>query len=257
MKTGTVRLRADADKAGTMALDARGTRTVQVGRQGLTVPACPAGHESDDPDWCDVCGHALGLPPPPVPARGTAPACPVCGAALDGRFCERCGHDSTGPRPRRRAPGPARPPVSPASTTWRAVVRADPAWFDVVRGQNGAVATTLEFPRYCPGAPLRAVRRPDDDRPAQPHPRHRPRHRPRRRWTPPCPPRTRSSIARPDGWDLVDLGSSNGTTLAVEDGPIRPHTPVPLPDGAVIRLGAWTTITLTAHPPADPAPSQT
>ena len=34
VKTGTVRLRADADKAGTMALDARGTRTVQVGRRG-------------------------------------------------------------------------------------------------------------------------------------------------------------------------------------------------------------------------------
>ena len=34
VKTGTVRLRADADKAGTMALDARGTRTIQVGRRG-------------------------------------------------------------------------------------------------------------------------------------------------------------------------------------------------------------------------------
>jgi pSer/pThr/pTyr-binding forkhead associated (FHA) protein len=55
-------------------------------------------------------------------------------------------------------------------------------------------------------------------------------------------------VARSAGWDLVDLGSSNGTTLAVEDGSIRPHTPVPLLDGAVIRLGAWTTITLTADP---------
>jgi hypothetical protein len=33
-RTGTVRLRADADKAGTMALDARGTRTVRVGGRG-------------------------------------------------------------------------------------------------------------------------------------------------------------------------------------------------------------------------------
>jgi len=58
-------------------------------------------------------------------------------------------------------------------------------------------------------------------------------------------------VARPDGgcddasWDLVDLGSTNGTTLAVDAGPIRPHVPVPLPDGAVIHLGAWTMITLT------------
>jgi hypothetical protein len=33
-KTGTVRLRADADKAGAMALDARGTRTITLGRKG-------------------------------------------------------------------------------------------------------------------------------------------------------------------------------------------------------------------------------
>ena len=33
VKTGTVRLRADADKAGTMALDARRGRTVPVGRR--------------------------------------------------------------------------------------------------------------------------------------------------------------------------------------------------------------------------------
>ena len=33
VKTGTVRLRTDADKAGTMALDARRGRTVPVGRR--------------------------------------------------------------------------------------------------------------------------------------------------------------------------------------------------------------------------------
>jgi pSer/pThr/pTyr-binding forkhead associated (FHA) protein len=56
-------------------------------------------------------------------------------------------------------------------------------------------------------------------------------------------------VARSDGgWELVDVGSTNGTTLVVEDGPIRPHQPVPLADGAVIRVGAWTTITITADP---------
>jgi hypothetical protein len=34
VKTGTVRLRPDADKAGAMALDARSTRTITVGRTG-------------------------------------------------------------------------------------------------------------------------------------------------------------------------------------------------------------------------------
>ena len=33
-RTGTVRLRPDADKAGTMALDVRGTRTIQLSRRG-------------------------------------------------------------------------------------------------------------------------------------------------------------------------------------------------------------------------------
>jgi hypothetical protein len=224
------------------------------------VPACPEGHPSDDPDWCDVCGHALGLPPPPVPAPAPAPApaCPVCGAALDGRFCERCGHDSTASAPVAGPSGPAHPPAgpsSPAATSWRAVVRADPAWFDVVRGQNGAVATTLEFPRYAPerryvlsGDRMTIGRRsrtrgtaPDIDL---------------AELDPAVPAAHALLVARSGGWDLVDLGSSNGTTLAVEHGPIRPHTPVPLPDGAVVRIGAWTTITLTAHSPADPAPGQ-
>jgi pSer/pThr/pTyr-binding forkhead associated (FHA) protein len=53
-------------------------------------------------------------------------------------------------------------------------------------------------------------------------------------------------VARSDGgWDLVDLGSTNGTTLAGAGGPIAAHVPVPLADGSVVRLGAWTTITVS------------
>ena len=222
------------------------------------MPACPGGHESDDPDWCDVCGLAVGLPRPPGPAP-VAP-CAVCGTALDGRFCERCGHDSTAPAPVAGHPQAGAPAgvSSSASTTWRAVVRADPDWFAVVRGQNGAVAATLEFPRYAPER--RYVLSGD---------RMSIGRRSRTRGTAPdidlaeLDPAVSAAhallVARPEGWDLVDLGSSNGTTLAVEDGPIRPHTPVPLPDGAVVRIGAWTTITLTcapAHSAADPARGQ-
>ena len=209
------------------------------------MPACPEGHESADPDWCDVCGLALGPPPPPVPPP--TPACPVCGNALDGRFCERCGHDSTAPAPGHPRTGAPAAASSPVPTTWRAVVRADPDWFAVVRGQNGAVAATPEFPRYAPER--RYVLSGD---------RMTIGRRSRTRGTAPdidlaeLDPAVSAAhallVARSEGWDLVDLGSSNGTTLAVEDGPIRPHTPVPLPDGAVVRLGAWTTITLTADP---------
>lgn len=195
------------------------------------MPACPRGHESADPDWCDVCGIALDPPAshPPVAL------CPVCEAPLEGRYCERCGHDST-------RPAPAAPPSGP--TTWRAVVRADPAWFAVVRRRN--VADPAEFPRdaaerqYVLTGERMAIGR----------------HSAGRGTTPDIDlagvdPAVSAAhallVARPDGgWDLVDLGSTNGTTLAVDDGPIRPHVPVPLTDGAVVRLGAWTTITVTS-----------
>ena len=53
-------------------------------------------------------------------------------------------------------------------------------------------------------------------------------------------------VARPDGgWDLVDLGSTNGTTLAGADGPIRRTSRSRSPTAAVVRLGAWTTITVS------------
>ncbi|MDT7580430.1 MAG: hypothetical protein QOK35_1694, partial [Pseudonocardiales bacterium] len=56
-------------------------------------------------------------------------------------------------------------------------------------------------------------------------------------------------VARADGsWEVVDVGSTNGTTLVLADGPLRAHHPAPLADGAVIHLGAWTTITLTTAP---------
>src|SRR6185503_16595917 len=101
-----------------------------------------------------------------------------CGTDLDGRFCESCGHDSEAPAapvtapvdPAPAVPDPAAaapdraaavppvapsvgPPARPGSTrtaagTWRAVVRADRAWFDEVRRQPGLDVAALEFPRY-------------------------------------------------------------------------------------------------------------
>jgi len=132
-------------------------------------------------------------------------------------------------------------------------VRADRAWFDEVRRQPDLDVAALEFPRYAAerrfvlaGAQMAIGRRSAS------------------RGTSPeidltgLDPGVSAAhavlVARPDGgWELVDVGSTNGTTLAVEDGPIPPHRPVPLTDGAVVRLGAWTTITLSAGPPA-PAP---
>jgi hypothetical protein len=192
------------------------------------VPACPQGHDSADPDWCDVCGLAMAGPSS-APSPSPPPDCVVCGAPLSGRFCERCGYDSD----------------APARATWQAVVRADPAWFEEVRRRNGADAAALEFPRHTVDRcyPLSGERVAIG------------RHSRSRGTTPEIDladldPGVSAVhavlVGRPDGgWDLVDLGSTNGTTLAGADAPIAAHVPVPLADGSVVRLGAWTTITVS------------
>ncbi len=50
---------------------------------------------------------------------------------------------------------------------------------------------------------------------------------------------------RPDGsYSLRDLGSMNGTTVGDDPNPIGTGVRVALVDGDVIRLGAWTAITI-------------
>jgi pSer/pThr/pTyr-binding forkhead associated (FHA) protein len=44
----------------------------------------------------------------------------------------------------------------------------------------------------------------------------------------------------------VDLDSTNGTVVGDRPDPIPPNTPVRLADGDVVKVGAWTTITLVA-----------
>ena len=43
---------------------------------------------------------------------------------------------------------------------------------------------------------------------------------------------------------VVDLDSTNGTTVNDDPKPIDAHVPVPLAEGDRVRLGAWTTVTL-------------
>jgi hypothetical protein len=204
---------------------------------------CPAGHDSAATDYCDVCG-ALMIGDGPAAAAPTAiPAqlCAGCGALRDGRFCEVCGHDGA-------------KPVDPAQTVpvagpgeWSALVRADRSWFEEVRKRNGPDAAMLEFPRYCPerrfvlsGTRL-AIGRHSRSRGIEPE---------IDLSVPPADPgvsaRHALLVARPDGgWDLVDLDSTNGTTLGEATDPVAPNTAVALAHGDRINLGAWTTITIT------------
>jgi hypothetical protein len=126
------------------------------------------------------------------------------------------------------------------------VVRADRAWFEEVRRRDGPDAAAVDFPRYCPDRRFELA----GDQVAI-------GRRSRSRGTapeidlsgPPLDPGVSAQhallLARPDGgWELVDLDSTNGTSIGDRTEPIPPHTPVPLADGDRIRLGAWTTITV-------------
>jgi len=243
----------------------------------VTVSTCPDGHASGTDDYCDVCGTpmtaaAAAAPQSSVgvldgsatgPGAGSAGSgragadapevCASCGAARDGRFCEACGHDSALPIAAALAPaasvgcaGPASN-ARPARTGWSAVVRADRDWFDEVRRRDGPDTAEVSFPPFCPerrfaleGERLTIGRRsrsrgiePDIDLSG-----------------PPLDPGVSALhamlLAQPDGgWQIVDLDSTNGTTVG--SGVLTPNTPVPV-GVELIKLGAWTTITLVPPP---------
>jgi hypothetical protein len=254
-------------------------RTCPAGHDSATEDYC---------DTCGLAIETSTAALPAVPAAAAAAAdvdtCAACGAPRAGRFCEECGHDAALPPPPQFAtgggaapatalpsdtPGPggeswaggSRPgrhsaeeysgPLRRAGRSWTAVVRADRAWFDEVRRRDGPDAASVEFPRYCPerrfalsGSQVAIGRRS------------------RSRGTdpeidlsgPPLDPGVSAQhallLARPDGgWEVVDLDSTNGTTIGEDADPIAAHTPVPLADGDRIRLGAWTAITVERDRP--------
>ena len=128
------------------------------------MPTCPAGHDSTDADFCDVCGMriggeapaaapASGTPPAPDPAAAPAPGpdaapgapgaaavpCPQCGTIKTGQFCETCGYDFASGKPAVR---PAKPEMA-ATDLGHAPgpVAGDAAGPGDVTGDGGAPAT--------------------------------------------------------------------------------------------------------------------
>jgi hypothetical protein len=222
------------------------------------VNACTADHATATGEYCDVCGLRLrgGPADPPAPAV-PAEQCARCGAVRDGRFCEVCGYDSAlGPPPDTIeapvSPETAAPPenVGPpaAAPAWTAVVRADRSWFEEVCRRNGPDAGTLRFPafsterRFVLDGPQMAIGRHSRSRGITPE---------IDLSAPPVDPGVSALHAllvrqADGGWEVVDLESTNGTIVGDRPGPIPPNTPVPLADGDVVKLGAWTTITLVA-----------
>lgn len=205
---------------------------------------CPAGHDSATEDYCDVCGAPVAAATAgrvAEPGPRSAPAvveesCAACGAVREGRFCEECGHDSL-------APVPAAPAAAPV--TWHVTVAADRAYFDRVVAAGGPDAAGLAFPRFCPERRFEL-----GDREVSIG------RRSRSRGIfpgidligPPEDPGVSHHhallVPADGGWSVVDLGSTNGTTVNGATDPLRPNRPHPLAAGDRVHVGAWTTITL-------------
>lgn len=214
---------------------------------------CPAGHESTDLEFCEVCGLAMAGPVGPQrdvasplgPQRDVAAtACPACGAPLDGRFCESCGHDSLAAPP--ATAGAAEAPAGPL--TWTATVSADRAYYNTVMAVGGPDADSIAFPAFCPdrffplhGNQITIGRRsasrginPDIDLTGPPE-------------DPGVSHLHAVLITQPDGsLSIVDVGSSNGTTVNDDKTLLRANIPRALSTGDQVHLGAWTTITVRA-----------
>lgn len=239
------------------------------------MPTCPAGHDSTDDEFCDVCGREIGGPAPAAgAATAAAPAaapdlpapgatCPSCGADLAGRFCEACGQDSlaapppaaAGTEPVAEASSgteavPAVEPVPavrlPGATAWTATVSADRSYFDQVMAAEGPDAGGITFPPFCPDRhfPLQgeqvSIGRRSRSRGVNPD---------IDLTGPPEDPGVSHLhallVGHEDGsWAVVDLDSANGVSVNDDANPLRPNTPRPLTNGDRVYLGAWTKITL-------------
>jgi hypothetical protein len=237
---------------------------------------CPkCGETSAASDYCDQCGSLLSAPSAPVapiapatPAATPAPApssagdppmvpsatqipragtCSNCGSPRDvgESFCEVCGYDyQTGQLPNLPTPlvttAASTASPTPPTRAWDLVVSADPAlWkefahlrtedIQVPSSSTVAIITgSVMIGRYSRSQNVN----PDVDiRTLTGDPAVSARH-------------ARLDL-RNGQWELVDLGSDNGTVC--DDVSLEANRPVALSSGATIRIGAWTTCTLTSR----------
>lgn len=219
---------------------------------------CPAGHQSTTFDYCDTCGAAINPKPTqavPVATSPTAAAagpCPNCGAPheADDPFCEACGLDfKTGALP--EAPPPPQPaaPTGSVPTGWLAVVEVDADFYATNQADDPTMAAAL--PK---GVTPREVVLDADEIHIGRHSDTKDIHPDIDLGVDPEDPGVsrRHAVLRytPEGtWQVVDMGSTNGTRVNEGADPIAPNQPVDLADGDRVLVGMWTRITLKRAAP--------
>lgn len=196
---------------------------------------CPQQHASETPDFCTVCGLSLENPVAPAPAPPPVPEpvpalepCPVCStprAAAESTFCEDCGYNySLGLPPAAEASALTVAPSVTAPERWEIEARVLPEADPEAPREAVARIFPLDLPDLLIGrrserrglAPEIALE-PDDGI----------SHR-----------HARLRRCAAGGFELLDLGSANGTTR--NGVPVPPQVPVLLADGDRLRLGRWT-----------------
>jgi hypothetical protein len=217
----------------------------------MTFP-CPAGHASDESDYCSVCGAAIlatavrvaaASVPSPTRAASAPGACPVCGEPRThgARFCEVCRYDFV---ERKGGPPPA-PSTAPSTATttptttptarWDLVVTIDPS---LDTDPDPAVPAPTEPERiFAVELTEMLVGRRDDTQNIRPAiPIH----------DPGASRRHAKFLLGTDGnVSLHDLASTNGTKHNGKD--VVSGSVVPLKEGDEVTLGRWTRIRLRVH----------
>jgi hypothetical protein len=223
---------------------------------------CPKGDQSDDAEYCSVCGIKMEGGPGAVIADRSVERCPSCGIQrkTGARFCETCRHDfktpvvtpstaSTGAigataaadgaasdvaAEQVAATAPPTPPMTVSASFWEAVIEVDPA-LDVEPDPDTPcpadtprrtfpldLAENLVGRRSASRGILPSIALSD---PGVSH-RHLMVYR------------------NPDATLMVsDLGSTNGTYLNDSSDRLEPGVKTPVADGDHLELGRWTRMT--------------
>jgi FHA domain len=163
---------------------------------------------------------------------GRAERCPGCGTERAGndQYCERCGHDFLSEQ-------------SPDAGRWEAIVRADAHQF--ARFASAGISFPSDY----------GERRFELDQPKLRIGRSRagagdaPEIDLAGTVEDPCISRKHAVLERQtDGsYAVRDLQSTNGTTINDDPQPVDSDQGVVLADGDLIRIGAWTTLTIQAR----------